>query len=232
MAQYTPEGWKASAEAQRTFAEEYPTIKKFVASRVRRYFGLAAIGPNDLLQEGLIAALYAIDSYQPKRGKRAAYIGVVVDNALAMIAAESRAQCRQPYTFVMDEDDKGETIWRRVPVSEPVDPEMVEGEVTLTLSDQHDKKMERIDRMYAKRARLAAFRRTLCPVTARVFDVRMSPPIELLVIARNIVGRTVSAKARMPNQALALYLNLDVGVVAKAARELREAFDKHFKVAQ
>lgn len=297
MAQYTPKSWKASPAAVKAFTADHVAIRKLVSQRARKFFALSSISPEDLVQEGMIAALYAVDSYQQTRGKRDAYITTLVDNALAMIACESRASCRQPKTWVSNEMPTCEAVdaltharcgltvrehgkktahkytlpdwragdmppcehreptdlkkkpcrrpliehanldhhysvaeWRQVPVHEPVDPDMVEANITLSVSEEREEYLEQQERVYKSRQRLLKLRNRLRPEVAILLDLRMNPPVDLLVLARNILGRTVSLKSRMPNQAIASYLGMDVDTVAKAARELRDVLTAEYKV--
>lgn len=226
MAQYTPKGWRASASARLKFAEMHAEVLKLVQQRARKFFAMSAISNADLIQEGLIAALYAIDSYKPERGKLAGYINTVVTNAMKMILTESRSQCRQPYTWVKaDDSPDAETQWRRVPAFEAVEPDTIEATETFIVSEKREELLARQARHSAELARLSSIRKSLSPIAAKVFDLRCQPPVELLIIARNLVGRTVTDRVRMPNQAIALYLNVDTGEVARAVKEVRTLMD-------
>jgi RNA polymerase sigma factor (sigma-70 family) len=270
MAQYTPKGWKASPESVKAFTADHVAIRKLVAQRARKYFALSGIDPADLIQEGMIAALYALDSYKQERGKRDAYLQRVLDNAFAMVACEARAQCRQPYVWVQVDEEIAKQVkrtsrklrsaekivaagvasgnqtmptekhstqgWRRVPwlggageVS-AVDPDEIEGSITLSISEQREEVLEQQERVFKSRQKLLRFRSKLRPEVAAMLDLKLNPPMDLLVLARNHLGRTVSLKSRMPNSAIASYLGMDVDTVAKAVRELREVLNAEYKV--
>lgn len=230
MAQYTPKHWTASAVASREFRACYSDILKLVQQKARKYFALASITNADLVQEGMIAALYAIDSFDQTRGfKREAYIARLVDNALMMVVAESRSQCRQPYAWVKDDpNDKGEVEWRRVPAMEFAEPDDVNADDEPTMPEAREAELERADRAEAERARLAAVRKELSPAAKLVFDCRTEPPPVLFVIARNLAGRNVGENARMPNEAIAQYLNMEASQVAKALREVKNVVERRY----
>lgn len=252
MAQFVPKDWQCSKGAREAFCKDYPAILKLVQQRARKFYALTAICPGDLTQEGMIAALYAVDSYKPERGKRDAYITTLVDNALGMIAAESRAQCRQPYTWVkVDEEGEAQEAltarkkrapssraikpqspgWRKVPAFDSADVDMVESEISVSVSEDREERLEKQDRIHAARMRVLAFRKTLKPRVAQVFDLRLNPPADFLVLARNLVGRAVSQKGRLPNEAIAAYLGIDVEEASQAARDLRVALSTQYRVS-
>lgn len=249
MAQYTPKAWTAvSPEASGKFRERYSEILKLVQQKARKYFNMSSIATADLVQEGLIAALYAVDSYDPSRGKMDAYIGTNVNNAMMMILAESRAQCRQPYTWVKAEDDstpapapaktsatdekpavkKQEENWRRVPAMDFSDPDTVLDKERLTPLEQREAEIERLDRAEASRVRLAEVRATLGPVAALVFDVRCEPPPVVFTIARNLSGRSWTDKQKLPANAIAKYLGVTPSQVDQALRDIKAAVERRY----
>src|SRR3990172_12198230 len=99
MTNYLPKGWRCSDEGRQRYAELRPRVETLVSRRVRKW-NLEWMGRADLLQEGRIAAMYAIDTFIPGKGKLDNYIGVIVENALAMVAGKALAQCRQPHEIV------------------------------------------------------------------------------------------------------------------------------------
>lgn len=248
MARFTPEGWKCSPQAAALYLQRRAEVDGIVASAARTYFNLPAIDKGDLQQEGLTAALYALDSFSPERGSLMGYLNRVVRNALAMVACEATAQCRQPYTWVKEEDAReyqkcapGEETpgapagwrevvvpggWRRVVLSEGAEPDAVRCEMAgpgRGMEAREDALAE-LQSTARARARLADFRAQLSPAAQRVLDVRLDPPMELLVLARNLIGRNVSEEAKMPTAALATFLGMTSGTVQKALKEIRDTY--------
>jgi RNA polymerase sigma factor (sigma-70 family) len=111
MAKFIPDGWQMSPAGAQKYKQEIGRIEGIVRRRCSKY-NLQSMSMEDLLQEGRLAAAYAVDSYKPDRGSFDGYIGVVVANAVAMVAAEALAQRRQSYTHVQDVAGK----WVRTPV--------------------------------------------------------------------------------------------------------------------
>jgi RNA polymerase sigma factor (sigma-70 family) len=236
MAQYVPESWKCSIQAATHFRKNEKHIRKLIRQRSRKFFALSSIDPQDLEQEALIAAMYAIDSFRSDRGKLDAYMTTVVDNALAMVAAESRALCRQPYAWHKEEfaeyDKTGKhevkERWTRVPLSEGAEPDDLPALATPEQAAiRAEEEQNALRRRVRAEEKLENIRALMSPPAAKLFDLRRSPPRELLVTARNLVGRTVSVKTKMPHEALALFTGMSVRDVTKAMGEVRTTLRQH-----
>src|SRR5258706_16429078 len=134
MAKYTPTGWTMSGEGQRRFEAMWQRVNAIVRKRVRKYT-LASQDPDDLMQEGRLAAAYAVDTYNPERGNLDGYISRVVSNALAMVATEALAQDRQPYKSVQDADG----TWRKSPINHvELEPDMAIDDTTNIAVERRD----------------------------------------------------------------------------------------------
>lgn len=180
MAKYTPTGWKMSREGAAKFTAMMDKINLIVKKRTRKY-NLSALDLDDLMQEGRLAAAYAVDSYHPSRGNLDGYISTVVSNALAMVAAEALAQSRQPYKNIQNADGS----WRRTPATHVE----LEHETAFDLSqeDRHERRcraQSMVERTAALDAKLDGL--GLSPDAQLLLELRMRTPAELLVLARNI----------------------------------------------
>lgn len=181
MAKYIPDGWRMSADGARRYKAEIGRIEGIVRKRVAKY-SLQAQATEDLLQEGRFAAAYAVDTYSESRGSLNGYIGVVVANALAMVAAESLAQQRQTYTDVQQPDG----TWKKIPVRTSELFEDAHTDIAPTpiqrlarRDDQQERQMEVVD----LDAELAA--RGFGDDARELIKLRLNPPPELWIEARN-----------------------------------------------
>lgn len=233
MAQYIPKDWKASKAASTEFTKKYTDIYKMVSLRARKYFNLGSHKSNDLIQEGMIAALYALDSFSPEKGSLKGYMGTLVENALAMIACEARTQSRQPYSWTRVDDDKvaiteGEK-WVRAPLMDFSDPDDIQTESHNPEKNALDREaeLEKLGSRVRVQNRLNAIRADLSPEAAKLFSLRVSPPIELLVLARNLIGRSISAQARIPDEAFRKYMGLEPKVFRPVLRDVRNALEEN-----
>lgn len=183
MAKFIPDGWRMSPTGARRFKEEIGRIEGIVRRRCSKY-NLQSMSMEDLLQEARLAAAYAVDSYKPERGSFDGYIGVVVGNAVAMVAAESLAQRRQPYTHTQDLNT-GE--WKRVPVRSSElfeeahnDPAPTPEQRLRAREDDVDSTLRSID----LDRELEAL--GLSDDARALLRLKLSPPPELWVRARNL----------------------------------------------
>ena len=221
MAKYTPTGWVMSVDGERRFREMYQRVEAIVRRRVSKY-KLSGHDRDDLMQEGRLAAAYAVDTFQAGRGNLDGYISTVVTNALAMVATEALAQSRQPYKQVQDPDGS----WRRVPVNHvELDDAMVVGDAVdePVKARDHARSMgnmalsigDRIDQL------------KLSGDTKKLLQLRLQTPPELWVLARNMNR----GRMKLETQSVCLYLGWvthtdepDRGRYQRAARELRDQF--------
>lgn len=222
MAKFTPAGWRCSTQGAHKFQDMFERINAIVKKRVRKY-SLPSLDAMDLMQEGLLAAAYAVDTYQPTRGNLDGYISTVVTNALAMVAAEALTQSRQPYKQVQEADGS----WRRVPVG------FVELAHETAADDQLDQAIERIARQreLAQRAhemdeRLNQLK--LSEDAAALLGVRLRTPAELWILARNMNNGRMKLEANSVCTYLGWFApshpEPDKLRYQRAAREIREQF--------
>lgn len=210
MAKYIPDSWRCSANAARVFSQKYQAIKtqvRIISSNFRMNYP----SQEDFQQEGMIAALYAIDSYTPARGKLEAYIQTVAFNGMAMVACEAAAQRRAPKII----DANGFKV-SALTVLEPeihasndnIEPELLQKEDAVAL----------LKARVAGRARIESLKSKLTPEARLILQVKLHPPMELYVMARNLHGRN-----KLTNQALSKYTGMTISRVEKALREIRAA---------
>lgn len=222
MAKFTPASWRCSAEGRDRFRQMTPRVVAIVRSRVRKY-NLSAHTADDLAQEGMLAAAYAVDTWIPERGNIDGYISRVVTNALAMVAAEALTQSRQPYKQVMDLDG----TWRRVPVSHAelehetaTDDNLGEVQRSLMASRELGIRSNQLA------ARLALLK--LSDDARRLLELRLRTPAELWIMARNLNQGRMKVDANSVCRYLG-WLMLHHTVpdrirYQRAAREIRDQF--------
>jgi hypothetical protein len=199
-------------------------INAIVKKRVRKYT-LASLDPDDLMQEGRLAAAYAVDTYTAGRGNLDGYISTVVNNALAMVAAEALAQSRQPYKLVQELDG----TQRKVPINH------VEIEHETAADEQLDQLTERREHSRLMAARAALTESKLAQLGLSVdahalLGLRLHTPPELWILARNL------NRGRMKLEVVSVCLHLgwlnsfsdtpepDRHRYQRACRELRDQF--------
>lgn len=211
MAKFIPTGWKMPQEGQQLFMKVIGRVEGIVRKRVKKYSLSGGTDPDDLMQEGRLAAAYAVSTFKQERGNLEGYIASVVENALAMVAAEQLAQRRQPYVY----QRQGET-WERVPaVPSQVDPERVVSPETteLTMIGKHEALAGAVHR---HRARKAINALPMCDDARTLLQLRLRPPAELMITARNLSG----GRHRIDCAALSHYLSWPKPRVRRAMREV------------
>lgn len=209
-----------SPRGEAKFIVAYPRIIAIVKKRIKKY-NLTAIGADDLQQEALLAAAYAVDNYSPERGNLDGYISTVVANALAMVASEALAQCRQPYKSVQDADGS----WRKVPVHH------VELEDDVALDDTIGELLDareaaRQSVLRADRAQSAIDSLELGNDAKMLLELKLHTPAELIIMSRNINN----GRSKLNAAAITRWLGWTDVQHAKAARELRHKFRYHLGV--
>lgn len=213
MAKFIPNGWSMSTEGARLFSQHHVRVEQIVRKRIKKY-NLTAIDPEDLLQEGRLAAAYAIDTYRTERGNLEGYISTVVENALAMVASESLAQRRQPYASVKD----AAGTWTRVPVhcAELEDDIATDTRPNARTTMQlREELAEREFRKAIGRAKLDEL--GLSNDSRTVLDIRLHPPAELWVMSRNLNR----GRHRITTDSIARFLGWTKLRLARAVKELK-----------
>lgn len=213
MAKFIPTGWKMSSEGAKLYSQHYVRVEQIVRKRVKKY-NLTAIDPADLLQEGRLAAAYAVDTFQSGRGKLDGYVATVVDNALAMVAAEGLAQRRQPYAHIRDSEGK----WQRIPVhcAELEDDIATDHtpnarKVLLIREECASREFKRA----LARAKLDAL--GLSYDARAILDIKLHPPAELWVLSRNLNR----GRHRINTDAIIRFLGWTKLRLLRALKELR-----------
>lgn len=199
----------------------FQKVDAIVRRRVAKY-KLSGHDRDDLVQEGRLAAAYAVDTFQAGRGNLDGYISTVVTNALAMVATEALAQARQPYKQVQDPDGS----WRKIPVNHvELEHDMLVGDsvdepIQVRDAARHVGNMaltmgERIDQL------------KLSGDAKKLLQLRLQTPPELWILARNMNRGRMKLEA----QSVCLYLGWitlanepDRARHQRAARELRDQF--------
>lgn len=213
MAKFIPTGWQMSPKGTEVFNREYPKISQLVKNRARKY-RLPSMSTEDLAQEGMLAAAYAVDTFDPERGKPLnTYVRRVVDNALKMIVCESLALCRSAFVYMFDDGE-----WRRVP-AQPSDATDNIPDTFERTDDQMVKVREDARQAYHRERKLRALASRCSEDAKAVLSLRISAPPELRIASRNLSGGT---RAVPHSRAVAHYMGWPRERVQVALRELRE----------
>lgn len=215
MAQFIPSGWQASPEANRAFSANYRHIRKLVEQKAKNFFA-PPLTEDDFIQEGLTAAVYAIDTFDGARGSVDAYMRTVVQNALSMVVSEYLAQRRAAYSWKQEGHKWVRVRAEIVDETDTVPSDTARNGEQLLIAAEND--VRDIRRRTREERRLIRLKANLSEPARLVLDLRLSPPLPLLVLARNMSGRKTS---RVPHYAIAAYTGLTANVVEKATREIR-----------
>lgn len=221
MAKYTPNGWSMSREGERRFNEMYNRVESIVSKRVRKY-KLPGMTRDDLMQEGRLAAAYAVDTYSSERGNLDGYISRVVINALAMVATEKLAQARQPHKQVQDPDGS----WRKVPINHvELEHDMMVGGAVDEPVQQRDAVRQVGSQALSVGQRIDSLK--LGSDAKKLLGLRLQTPPELWILARNMNR----GRLKLETQSVCLYLGWvlhteepDRPRYQRASRELRDQF--------
>lgn len=231
MAKFIPDGWVMSEKSSKVFTDLLPHLDDIIQSKIRKY-NLPSTENSDLIQEARLAAAYAVDTYQSGRGSIGGYIQRVVDNALGMVASEMLAQKRQAHTHVLEsvpvyEGDgtkvsiRHEMVWRRIPAKpSDVDLDMVDcGQVHCTPETELLHRVDVMERWGRERDRMRRIARLGMSRDARVvLQLKLRPPAELWVTARNMMG----GRHRIDCPAIAHYLGWTKTRARAAMREIED----------
>lgn len=207
MAKYIPDNWRPSVNAQLIFNERFEKIQLQVRI-ISNKFRMNYPSQEDFQQEGLIAALYAIDTYTAARGKLEAYIQTVAYNGMAMVACEAAALRRAPKVI----DAEG----RKVSAFTQLNPEMVGANDDEPSLFQRERELEVLRKRVEQRHHIEVLKAKLTPEARLILDMKLNPPLELHVLSRNLHGRN-----KLTNQALSKYTGMTVSRVEKSLREIR-----------
>lgn len=210
MARFLPEGWRCSSRAAEELSRTYDTVSTQVRLIATRYRQLPYPSPEDFHQEGMLAATFAIDTYTPNRGKLAAYIQIVVSNAMAMVAAEVSAQSRAPKII----EEGGNKVSALI----SLEPEMLPGLKLEASPVIRENTIRTMQSKTAGRRRIESLKLCLAPDARLILDLKMNTPLELTVLSRNLHGRN-----KLTNHAISHYTGLTLSRVEKSLREIRAA---------
>jgi RNA polymerase sigma factor (sigma-70 family) len=221
MAKYIPDGWVMSREGELRFNAMFARVMAIVSARARKY-NLPGYSRADLIQDGLLAAAYAVDTYRPERGNLDGYISRVVMNSLAMVAAEKLAQQRQPHKEVQNEDGS----WRKAPSNHvELTPDMIVVEGEPLDDEERGLRRERGVKAASLEQRIDELR--LDPDARALLHLRLHTPPELWILARNVNG----GRMRLETKSICLYLGwVKSGTEPDRARYTRVARDLRHKL--
>jgi RNA polymerase sigma factor (sigma-70 family) len=170
---------RISDRARELFTSNYAFIAKVARSLARPYGSHA----EDLIQEGFIALLRGFDGeFDPGRQEWMGYVKVVLRRAMA----RSAEQLAKDVPLATQDRDPDGASWAADETMKP-DRRLNDREVA------RDRLRRRYARLNSLRARLTASERT-------VMELRLNPPPELVVMARNTCGDDFMRRGAAANE--------------------------------
>ncbi len=231
MANYIPQGWVCSPRGKVKFNQHLRSIDIIIQRQVGK-FHLQAMPREDLIQEGRIAAAYAMDTYVEDRGNMMGYIQTIVFNALAMVACECLAQRRTPHINVVERvaQYRGGRIvgieekWTKRPSMQMGLDGVVEDSMAHCVCDAEREMIDREgddlfkpgSRVPDMKLRRAMSALALSADAKSLATLMLSRPPELAVMARNMTG----SWGRVTHVAMGKYLGWENGRAYPAMTEL------------
>jgi hypothetical protein len=235
--------FKSNAALNERYAGQEGQVIQFIRSKARRWSARGAGDVDDLVQEGRLALLSALEKWDPAVGPLHKYLGRVLDNTYGSMLAFVLAQRRAPYVW---ERDEAEGEWKRVPypvlgISAP--PNRTPGDfdsdgmflgglspiIGSGLVDENTPEELAVTSETAGKANNILIRIThrLTDIQKGVLGCIVRPPAGLLITARNLTG---AYEVRLCH--IAMYLGItknqvdhSIAVIRRHIMELSDEMD-------
>ncbi len=207
--QITPVGWSCSEKLRRRAEKKLPKLLDILYRKVQKFERIPGIETEDLLQEAKLAAVYAIATWEPTKGKKLrGYVDLVVRHALLAVVNYDKALKRCPRELVRGRSRKEK---RRLAtfVSDDEARELTGGAL-LKLSRERQEESNLV----------AGILEQLDPEDRRILVTKMNPPPELVVAARNKRPN----HPRITDRLVAEYLGISILRVRNALGAARAAW--------
>lgn len=174
----TPVGWKCDRRTKRKAERLLPRLEDIIRKKVSHFKRIPGIDRTALLQEARLAAVYAIATHKPERGRKLrTWVDLVVRNALLAVVNYELGLKRAPRE--LEQDGNVAVPSRRSRLSVSAGTESLEGIVGEASSPSS---LERQQATWVTEAVLQAMRSE----DRRIFAARLCPPPELSIMARNL----------------------------------------------
>lgn len=215
MATHFPKGFICTPELQSTYPIVERKLLPLIKYKANKLRGLADYDFDDALQEGRIALLKAMASYDYSRGKLERFVSVVLDNHYNQILYEYMSVSRMPRAVYWED---GEWIPSPTP---PVSLDAIMGfevpDIT-SMSPEQELECNQMEEK-ARIFRLKMFN-SLKGRDLDVFVCKVNPPMDFLIMIRNM-----GDDYEKPNNLhIAKYLGVDKNAVDWSLYKIREKF--------
>jgi len=177
-----PAGFRCDA----ALLERYEEVSKDMMPLIRRKASMAqravaGMDFDDLVQEGRLAILSALASYDEKKGPWRKYVGVVLKNTFNGLIGHSRAHCRMPRMLV--DGEAGEK--RLAPVAPASLDDVAEPSAEEENAEEQAQLLEKKKQVFEAHRRI---RKRLKPNYCAVYDCMVTPSAEFMKFVRDMGG--------------------------------------------
>lgn len=206
--QITPVGWSCSEKLRRRAERKLPKLLDILYKKVQKFERIPGVEPEDLLQEAKLAAVYAIATWEPTKGKKLrGYVDLVVRHALLAVVNYDKALKRAPR-----DSARGRSRKENRRLSTFVDLEEAAGLPASPVKTARERQEES--------KLVARILDQLDPDDRLVVETKMNPPPELVVAARNKRPN----HPRITDRLVAEYLGISILRVRNALGAARTAW--------
>jgi len=209
----TPVGWKCDRRTKRKAERLLPRLEDIIRKKVSHFKRIPGIDRLALLQEARLAAVYAIATHKPERGRKLrTWVDLVVRNALLAVVNYELGLKRAPRE--LEQDGKASLPNKRSRLSSFAGTDSIAHVIADDASSQSS--IERQQATWDTEAVLQAMRSE----DRRIFSVRLCPPPELSIMARNIRP----GDPRITDRMIAEHLGVAVEAVKLATERAKKAW--------
>jgi len=209
----TPVGWKCDRRTKRKAERLLPRLEDIIRKKVSHFKRIPGIDRLALLQEARLAAVYAIATHKPERGRKLrTWVDLVVRNALLAVVNYELGLKRAPRE--LEQDGKASLPNKRSRLSSFAGTDSIAHVIADDASSQSS--IERQQATWDTEAVLQAMRSE----DRRIFSVRLCPPPELSIMARNIRP----GDPRITDRMIAEHLVVAVEAVKLATERAKKAW--------
>lgn len=210
---------QVSAELSADFARIEPQVINFIRAKAARWSHRGAGEYEDLVQEGRLHLVEALEKYDPQRGKLHVYLGKVLDFQFHMAMQAALRQKRVPYVWEHGDDGWGRVPYPPLSIDQMVGDDDGDGpahegaspeDLALT-SDQRRLASQMLMRLHLR----------LNPLHAKVLDCTLRPPSALMATTRNLTG-----EYHVQTSHIAIYLGCTRDQVSYALKVIRRELSK------
>jgi len=208
-----PTGWTCPDELKPTLAKLLPQLEDVIHAKARPFKRIPGLNHFELLQEARIAAIYAVATHKPERGRALrTWVDLVVRNALLAIVNYELALKRAPR---IDEGDGVSPKHQRLAgfgSTAENDADMTDP-ACLEATQEHEQQAWVTERVIQR----------LDEVDRLVLSARLCPPPELEIMARNVRPGKPTITESMLAEHLGIPAARVKSALARARQALREA---------